>query len=76
MGRPRQAQLLEAFARAPVLSAMAPEERAELAKTARVVELRAGDLLWREGARAEAMTVSNPSITWPCHTTMVTGVPA
>ncbi|MES2693614.1 MAG: ectonucleotide pyrophosphatase/phosphodiesterase [Verrucomicrobiota bacterium] len=27
-----------------------------------------------EGARAEAMTVSNPSITWPCHTTMVTGV--
>lgn len=29
-----------------------------------------------EGARAEAMTVSNPSITWPCHTTMVTGVPA
>ncbi len=29
-----------------------------------------------EGACAEAMTVSNPSITWPCHTTMVTGVPA
>lgn len=28
-----------------------------------------------EGARAEAMTTSNPSITWPCHTTMVTGVP-
>lgn len=27
-----------------------------------------------EGARAEAMTTSNPSITWPCHTTMVTGV--
>lgn len=55
MGRPRQTQLLEAFARAPVLSAMAPDERAELAKTARVVELRAGDLLWREGARAEAL---------------------
>lgn len=27
-----------------------------------------------DGARAEAMTVSNPSITWPCHTTLVTGV--
>ncbi len=27
-----------------------------------------------EGARARAMTTSNPSITWPCHTTLVTGV--
>lgn len=27
-----------------------------------------------EGASAEAMTVSNPSITWPCHTTLITGV--
>lgn len=27
-----------------------------------------------EGASADAMTVSNPSITWPCHTTLVTGV--
>jgi predicted AlkP superfamily pyrophosphatase or phosphodiesterase len=26
------------------------------------------------GATANAMTVSNPSITWPCHTTLVTGV--
>lgn len=26
------------------------------------------------GARAERMTTSNPSITWPCHTTLVTGV--
>src|SRR4051812_6547616 len=30
--------------------------------------------LAREGAAAEAMTVSNPSITWINHTTMVTGV--
>src|SRR4051812_5832273 len=27
-----------------------------------------------DGASAAAMTVSNPSITWPCHTTLVTGV--
>ena len=27
-----------------------------------------------EGAVADAMTVSNPSITWPNHTTLVTGV--
>src|SRR5215203_2803119 len=27
-----------------------------------------------EGASADAMTVSNPSITWPCHTTLITGV--
>lgn len=27
-----------------------------------------------DGASADAMTVSNPSITWPCHTTLVTGV--
>ncbi|MBI5769524.1 MAG: alkaline phosphatase family protein [Verrucomicrobia bacterium] len=27
-----------------------------------------------EGAVADAMTVSNPSITWPTHTTLVTGV--
>src|SRR5688572_17033776 len=31
--------------------------------------------LAREGAQAEAMTVSNPSITWINHTTLVTGVP-
>lgn len=30
--------------------------------------------LAKEGAAAEAMTVSNPSITWINHTTMVTGV--
>jgi predicted AlkP superfamily pyrophosphatase or phosphodiesterase len=29
-----------------------------------------------EGASAGAMTVSNPSITWPCHTTLITGVTA
>ena len=29
-----------------------------------------------DGASADAMTVSNPSITWPCHTTLVTGVTA
>src|SRR5215207_1749906 len=27
-----------------------------------------------EGASADAMTVSNPSITWPCHTSLITGV--
>jgi predicted AlkP superfamily pyrophosphatase or phosphodiesterase len=27
-----------------------------------------------EGSSARAMTVSNPSITWPCHTSLVTGV--
>lgn len=27
-----------------------------------------------EGASADAMTVSNPSVTWPSHTTLVTGV--
>jgi len=27
------------------------------------------------GARADAMTVSTPSVTWPNHTTLVTGVP-
>ncbi len=27
------------------------------------------------GAQAQAMTTSNPSITWPSHTTLVTGVP-
>lgn len=26
------------------------------------------------GASADAMTISNPAITWPCHTTLVTGV--
>lgn len=31
--------------------------------------------LAREGAVAEAMTVSNPSVTWINHTTLVTGVP-
>jgi predicted AlkP superfamily pyrophosphatase or phosphodiesterase len=31
--------------------------------------------LQREGASARAMHVSNPSVTWPNHTTMVTGVP-
>lgn len=31
--------------------------------------------LAREGARARRMTVSNPSVTWPNHTTLVTGVP-
>ena len=30
--------------------------------------------LAKEGAVADAMTVSNPSITWPNHTTLVTGV--
>ena len=55
MGRPRHSQLLDAFARAPVLSAMSPEDRAELAKTARVVELKTRDVLWREGARADAL---------------------
>ena len=28
-----------------------------------------------EGAAADAMTISNPAITWPNHTTLVTGVP-
>jgi predicted AlkP superfamily pyrophosphatase or phosphodiesterase len=32
--------------------------------------------LAREGARAARMTVANPSVTWPNHTTLVTGVPA
>jgi predicted AlkP superfamily pyrophosphatase or phosphodiesterase len=27
-----------------------------------------------DGVVADAMTVSNPSITWPCHTTLITGV--
>jgi predicted AlkP superfamily pyrophosphatase or phosphodiesterase len=27
-----------------------------------------------EGATSDAMTVSNPSITWPCHTSLITGV--
>ena len=27
-----------------------------------------------DGATADAMTVSNPSITWPCHTSLITGV--
>src|SRR5262245_50487984 len=30
--------------------------------------------LAREGILAKGMTVSNPSITWPNHTTLVTGV--
>src|SRR5919106_1092165 len=30
--------------------------------------------LAREGAVAEGMRVSNPSVTWPNHTTLVTGV--
>lgn len=30
--------------------------------------------LAREGASAEALRVSNPSVTWPNHTTLVTGV--
>ena len=30
--------------------------------------------LAREGAVAKAMTIANPSITWPNHTTLVTGV--
>lgn len=31
--------------------------------------------LLKTGARAEGMRVSNPSVTWPNHTTLVTGVP-
>lgn len=31
--------------------------------------------LAREGALAQKMTVSNPAVTWPNHTTLVTGVP-
>jgi predicted AlkP superfamily pyrophosphatase or phosphodiesterase len=31
--------------------------------------------LAREGARAEGMTCSFPTVTWPNHTTLVTGVP-
>jgi predicted AlkP superfamily pyrophosphatase or phosphodiesterase len=31
--------------------------------------------LAREGAVVKRMTVSNPSVTWPVHTSMVTGVP-
>src|SRR5688572_9070220 len=31
--------------------------------------------LAQEGSAARAMRVSNPSVTWPNHTTMVTGVP-
>lgn len=31
-------------------------------------------MLAREGAQAEALRVSNPSVTWPNHTTLVTGV--
>ena len=30
--------------------------------------------LAREGASAKAMTISNPAVTWPNHTTLVTGV--
>src|SRR5690606_21028754 len=30
--------------------------------------------LAQEGVAAEGMTVSNPSVTWPNHTTIVTGV--
>lgn len=30
--------------------------------------------LAREGARAEGMTPPNPTVTWPSHTTMITGV--
>jgi len=32
--------------------------------------------LAREGALARRMVVSNPSVTWPVHTAMITGVPA
>jgi predicted AlkP superfamily pyrophosphatase or phosphodiesterase len=31
--------------------------------------------LAHEGASAKAMTISNPAVTWPNHTTLVTGVP-
>ncbi len=55
MGRLRQTHLDEAFSRAPVLSALSPQDRVELARTTRIVELKARDVLWREGARADAL---------------------
>ncbi len=55
MVRLRQPQLEEAFSKAPVLSALSPHDRAELVRTCRVVELRTRELLWREGAKADAL---------------------
>lgn len=55
MSRPRTLQLEEAFTRAPVLSLLSTQDRAELARTCRVVELKARDVLWREGAKADAL---------------------
>ncbi len=49
------AQLDEAFAHAPVLAALTAELRASLARESEVVELRAHQLLWRQGGPARAL---------------------
>lgn len=55
MARPKTPSLEEAFTRAPVLSALPPQDRLELARTSRVVELKSREVLWREGARADSL---------------------
>lgn len=44
-----------AFREAPVFSALPDEVRTELARRSRVVDLKAHDVLWREGERAHAV---------------------
>ncbi|MGV3623974.1 MAG: Crp/Fnr family transcriptional regulator [Archangium sp.] len=55
MGRLSASSLEDAFARAPVLSALSPQDRAELARSSRVVELKSREVLWREGAKADSL---------------------
>lgn len=55
MVRMKTPALEEAFARVPVLSALSPQDRADLAPTCRVIELKSRELLWREGTKADAL---------------------
>lgn len=50
-------EVLAAFTTAPVLKVLSTNEQHALARRARVVVLRAHDMLWREGDRASSFGV-------------------
>ncbi|MBE2254536.1 MAG: Crp/Fnr family transcriptional regulator [Myxococcus sp.] len=57
MPRAVDPEVLAAFKAAPVFSALPPTLQLELARRARVVQLRAQDRLWRQGDKAEELGV-------------------
>jgi len=80
--------VIAACARPPVVEPAAPTARDRLVVVLSIDGLPAYALadprlpaptlrrLIREGASAEGMTTINPTVTWPNHTTLATGVPA